>query len=166
MTAWLSEPLGEHHELAHFACGNEALDAWLREQAQRSHRAGVARTTLWTAPGDHVVVGYHAIAPTQLARVDLPSRSLSAGYNTLPGFLIARLALDRALHGRGLGGQLLLDALERILDAADLAGGRLLAVDAIDDAARRFYVHHGFQPIEGSPRLVMKLATVRAALRR
>ena len=164
MTPWSSEPIGEHHDLSRFECGNETLDTWLREHALRAHRAGVSRTTVWVPPTAPAVVAYHAIAPTQLARIDLPSRSLSAGYSMLPGFLIGRLALDRSLHGQGLGSQLLLDALERILAAADLVGGRLIAVDAIDEHAQRFYIHHGFEPIEASSRLVMKIATARAAL--
>jgi hypothetical protein len=46
------------------------------------------------------------------------------------------------------------------------AGGRLIAVDALDDAAHRFHCQHDFQPINGSRRLVMKIATARAALDR
>jgi hypothetical protein len=61
---------------------------------------------------------------------------------------------------------LLLDALERIVAAAADAGGRLIAVDALDEAAHRFYQHHDFQPIQGSRRLVMKIATARATLDR
>ena len=164
MTDWISQPLGERHDLDRFACGNEALDRWLRDQARRSHRAGAARTTVWVAPDSPIVVAYHAIAPTQLARVDLPSRALSGGYSQVPGYLIGRLALDLRLRGQGLGTELLLDALERIVEAADRAGGRLVAVDAIDDEAHRFYRHHGFVRVEGSNRLVMKLATARRAL--
>lgn len=166
MSSWFSEPIGDQHNLERFSCGNETLDRWLREQALRAQRAGVSHTTVWVTADDPAVVAYHAVAPTQLARIDLPSRSLSAGYSTLPAFLIGRLALDRSLHGQGLGSQLLLDALERIIDATELVGGRLIVVDAIDDDAARFYIHHGFQPIEGSSRLVMKLATARAAVER
>lgn len=72
--------------------------------------------------------------------------------------------MDRSLHGQGLGTQLLLDALERIVAAANDAGGRLVAVDALDDSAHRFYEHHHFQPIQNSNRLVMKVATARAVL--
>jgi hypothetical protein len=39
-------------------------------------------------------------------------------------------------------------------------------VDALDDAAHSFYRHHDFQPIQGSRRLVMKVATARAAVER
>ena len=166
MTSWISEAIADHHELARFSCGNDVLDQWLREQALRAHRAGVSRTTVWVGPDEPAVVAFHSVAPTQLARVDLPARSLSAGYSTVPGFLIGRLALDESLHGQGLGTHLLLDALERIVDAADLVGGRLIAVDAIDTEAKQFYLHHDFQAIEGSSRLVMKVATARVALRR
>jgi GNAT superfamily N-acetyltransferase len=163
VTAWTSESLRADHELTRLRCGHEALDRWLRDDAHRAHNAGTAHTTVWTARDDLAVVAYYAVAPTQLARVELPARSLSAGYSQVPGYLIARLALDQALQGRGLGTQLLLDALERIVGAAERAGGRLIAVDAIDDAAHGFYHHHGFQPVEGSRRLVMKVATARSA---
>jgi GNAT superfamily N-acetyltransferase len=161
---WVSQPLTENHDVSQFGSGNEPLDRWLQREALRAHRAGISRTTVWTAPDARAVVAYHAIAPTQVARVDLPSRSLSAGYSQIPAYLIGRLALDQTLHGQGLGTQLLLDALERIVDAADQAGGRVIVVDAINDIAHRFYAYHGFIPIEHSNRLVMKLATAAAIL--
>jgi GNAT superfamily N-acetyltransferase len=161
---WLSGPLTENHDVSKFNSGNESLDRWLQRDALRAHRAGISRTTVWTAAGDRAVVAYHAVAPTQIARIDLPSRALSAGYSRIPGYLLGRLALDQTLHGQGLGTQLLLDALERIVEAADRAGGRVIVVDAIDDSAHRFYRHHGFRAIEDSNRLVMKLATAAAIL--
>jgi GNAT superfamily N-acetyltransferase len=161
---WTSQRLGEHHDLAKLDSERNELDRWLLHEALRAQAAGIAHTIVWTRLDDPVVVAYYAIAPTQFMRTDLPSRSLSAGYSTIPGYLIARLALSQALHGQGLGTQLLLDALERIVAAAANAGGRLIAVDAIDDAAHSFYCHHDFQPIQGSRRLVMKIATARAVL--
>jgi GNAT superfamily N-acetyltransferase len=163
---WTSQQLGEHHDLAQLDCGHVELDRWLLHEAVRAQSAGAAHTTVWTKPDDLGVVAFHAIAPTQFMRADLPSRSLSAGYSTIPGYLIARLALAQALHGQGIGTQLLLDALERIVVAATNAGGRLVAVDALDDAAHSFYRHHDFQPIQGSRRLVMKVATARAVVER
>lgn len=162
MSDWVSQTLTDDHDLSHFNSGNESLDQWLQRDARRAHRAGISRTTVWTARNDRVVVAYYAIAPTQIARIDLPSRSLSGGYSQVPGYLIGRLALDTSLHGQGLGTQLLLDALERIVEAAERAGGRVIVVDAIDDAAHRFYRHHDFHAIEQSNRLVMKLATAAA----
>jgi GNAT superfamily N-acetyltransferase len=152
---WVSQSLTEDHDVSQFASGNESLDRWLQRDALRAHRAGISRTTAWTAPDSRAVVAYHAIAPTQVA---------SAGYSMVPGYLIGRLALDEPLQGQGLGTQLLLDALERIVGAADRAGGRVIVVDAIDDTAHRFYSHHGFRSIGHSSRLAMKLATAAAIL--
>jgi len=163
---WVSQALTDQHQLEAFDSGQADLDRWLVGQALRAHAAGGAHTTVWTAVGDPLVRAFHAIAPTQFVREELPSRRLAGGYSTVPGYLIARLALDRELHRQGLGSQLLLDALERIVDAADIAGGRLIAVDAIDQAAHGFYVHHGFRPVAGTSRLVMKIATARSVLAR
>lgn len=166
MSGWVSQALADHHELDAFHSSNPDLDRWLTEQSLRAHTAGSAHTTVWTQAVDPRVVAFHAIAPTQFVRDELPSRRLAGGYSAVPGYVIARLALHVDLHGQGLGSQLLLDALERITEAAALAGGRLIAVDAIDEPAHRFYRHHDFQPIPGSSRLVMKIATARKALGR
>ena len=166
MKRWRSEALDEDHDLREFESGQVALDGWLRDEARRAHVAGTARVTVWRSVDNPVVVAFHAVAPTQFKRRDLPPRSMSAGYSIVPGYVISRLAVDRSLHGQGLGTQLLLDALERIVDASDVAGGRLIAVDAIDEGAHAFYRHHDFQPVAGSSRLVMKIATARAALAR
>jgi ribosomal protein S18 acetylase RimI-like enzyme len=75
------------------------------------------------------------------------------------------LAVSRSLQGRGLGGELLVEGLGVALKAMRLAGGRLIVVDAIDDAARGFYEHHGFKPIRENPnRLVMKASIAAAHL--
>jgi Acetyltransferase (GNAT) domain len=74
--------------------------------------------------------------------------------------LLARLALDRSLQGQGLGGELLVDALSRAVQASEVAAARLVVVDAIDEAAAAFYEHHGFVAVPGNrQRLVQKSTT-------
>ena len=58
---------------------------------------------------------------------------------------MARLAVDRGEHGKGLGKALLKDALFRIMSAADEIGARAVLVHAIDADARKFYEHFGFE---------------------
>ena len=166
MTRWTSTRLSEAHDTSAFECGTHSLDIWLKTEALRAERAGISATTVWTSPDAPVVKAYYAIAPTLVSRRGLPSRSMSAGYSSIPGYLIGRLALDRSLHGQGLGSQLLLDALSLIVTAAGQGGGRIIAVDAIDDRAAAFYEHHDFIPVSASRRLVMKIATARTALGR
>jgi ribosomal protein S18 acetylase RimI-like enzyme len=91
---------------------------------------------------------------------------MTGGYSTVPGYLIGRLALHRELQGRGLGTQLLLDALEVIAAAAEHGAGRVIVVDAIDEHAAAFYERHDFMRVRGGMRLVMKVATARKELAR
>ncbi|WP_232070654.1 GNAT family N-acetyltransferase [Mycobacterium lacus] len=111
-------------------------------------------------------VAYFALAPTEVIREAAGvSRGMSGGYSRIPGYLIGRLALHRELHGQGLGGQLLIDAVGRAVRAAEVGGGRLIIVDAVDQQAEAFYARFGFVPVFNRPsRLIMKVATARAAL--
>jgi predicted N-acetyltransferase YhbS len=167
MSEFRTELLTSAHDLAAFDCGVVPLNTWLTQHALRAQAADAARVFVWTRPESAQVLAYFAIAPTVVAAREV-SRSLAGGYSRVPAFLLARLALERQLHGRGLGGQLLRDALERIVVASRSAAGRLIVVDAIDDSAAAFYRHIGFRPVEGDPeapqRLVMKVATARKAL--
>lgn len=163
MSVWKTGPLRDHHDLTRFESGVTALDHWLRLEARRADRSDTARTFVWTR-GDTTVDAYYSITPTQVRR-DTVTRSLSGGVGVVPGYLLARLALDRRLQGRGLGSQLLLDAVQTIVAAADSAAGRLIVVDAIDERAATFYRHHDFRQVNGDEsRLVMKVATARRAL--
>ncbi|MDQ1289638.1 MAG: hypothetical protein QG622_3204 [Actinomycetota bacterium] len=155
--------LSPDHEVGAFRCGKPSLDSWLHGQASRAQAAGTARTYVWTQVDRPEVLAYYSIAPTQVTRAEV-TRSLAGGYTIIPGYLLARLALDEHLHGQGLGSELLVNALERIVEAARSSGGRLIVVDAIDDDAHAFYRRHDFLPITGSMRLYLKVATAAAAL--
>ena len=157
-------PLLPDDDLERFDCGVVALDDWLASHAQRSHEQGVVRVYVWAdEAAPELVIAYVAIQPTQVAASDL-SRSQSGGDSTVPGYLIAKLALDRTLQGTGLGAELLVRSLETCVAAAKVGGGRIIVVDPIDEAARDFYLHHDFVPTKADGRLVMKVATAEAAL--
>ena len=44
---------------------------------------------------------------------------MAGGYSRIPGYLIARLAIDSSLRGQGSGEQLLLDALGKAVAASE-----------------------------------------------
>ena len=159
--------LSPDDDVTGFDCGVASLDTWLHANAARSHQQGVARVHVWVDESEpQRVVAYTAIQPTQLASRHL-SRGQAGGHTAVPGYLIARLALDRELHGSGLGAELLIRALEVCVDASMIGGGRIIAVDPIDDAAATFYTKFGFTPTKGpGDRLVMKMSTAAAAVGR
>jgi GNAT superfamily N-acetyltransferase len=156
------EPLGDH-DLDGFRCGHDELDAWLIAHARTA--LGQGTRTYLLVDGGGLVRGYYAIAPHLLSRDDAPPRLARGAPRQIPAILLAKLAVDRSLHGQGIGAELLVAALTTIIDAARRAGGRVVVVDAIDDNARRFYEHHDFGVIPGKEhRLVMKLSTAAKAL--
>jgi predicted N-acetyltransferase YhbS len=156
----LPERLAPGHDASGLSCGNDALGGWLRDHALTAQDKGVAVTYVWL-DGSRVVA-YFAISPT-LVESQLLARGAATGLIVVPAYLLGKLALDRSLHGRGLGERLLTQALARVARVTAEGGGRLLVVDAIDDAAA-FYAHFGFIPIPGTTRLYMKLSTIRRAM--
>lgn len=163
MTAegFLSELLNDHHGLEEFDSGEPSLDTWLKDHARRAAQQGTASTHVWTGGTTNNVLAFYSVAPTQVAR-DEVSSAAAGGNSIIPAYLIGRLALDRSLRGRKLGVQLLLDALEVIVAAANTSGGRLVVVDALNHNADGFYRTNGFAPTKTDGRLVMKMSTAAA----
>jgi predicted N-acetyltransferase YhbS len=113
-----------------------------------------------------VVVAYFSLAAHLVTRASLPRKTARGAPDAIPAILLCRLALDETLHGHGLGGELLWDALSRAVTASEIVAARVIVVDAIDEAASRFYAHHGFVRVPGNAhRLVQKTRDVAAALR-
>lgn len=129
----------------------------------QAHRADIARTYVWTrSADDHAVLAYFAFAPTAVFRESLPRGQAGGQSGLIAGYLLGRLALDRSLQGQGLGTDLLVDAIGRIVGVAHLAAGRLIVVDALDDNAAAFYRKHDFTPVTNEPhRLLIKISTAK-----
>lgn len=157
--------LAPEHDLDSFASGQPALDEWLHRHAHGAAGRGTRTYVLVDEGVPEAVSGYFAIAPHLLERDAAPRRIGGGAPARIPAILLAKLALDRQLHGRGLGSELLVHALTTIVGAARSAGGRLVVVDAIDDAAAAFYAAHDFMPTPRDPhRLVMKPSSAAKAL--
>lgn len=158
------EPLGPDHVLDPFRCGRSDLDDWLVRHARRALGHGT-RTYVLIEDATGAVDGYFALRPYLLEREEAPRRIGRGAPRRIPAILLAKLALHERIQGVGLGRELLVHALATIVAAARSAGGRVVIVDAIDEAAARFYRAHDFEPLPTQPdRLVMKLSTAARAL--
>jgi GNAT superfamily N-acetyltransferase len=144
------EKLRADHPIDGFDCGREELNRYLLRYAWGNQLAGAAQTYVGLA-GD-AVVGYHTLAVGQVAREHAPER-LTKGLarHPVPVMLLARLAVDRRWHGQGAGRALLRDAMQRTLQAAEIAGIRAFAVHAKDEESRRFYEKFDFLPSPTDP---------------
>jgi predicted N-acetyltransferase YhbS len=85
----------------------------------------------------------------------------------VPGFRLARLAVDRRFQGQGLGGQLLLSAGRRCLLASAEVGGVVLVIDAKNEGVAGWYSSYGAVPLLDAPlSLLLPLAVIDAALKK
>lgn len=141
------QPLGSEHRISGFDCGVGSLDIWLVKHARAAAGAGSARTYVVVDAEQDRVVGYHALSLASIERADATERGRKGmSQHPIPAMLLARLAVDKAAQGRGVGAFLLRDAMSRALSVAEQAGMRLLLVHALNDEARAFYEHFGFEP--------------------
>jgi GNAT superfamily N-acetyltransferase len=159
------DKLSHVHDVSAFDCANATLNEWLRKFALTNQQADSART--YVALDGISVAGYYALTAGSVHKHERPQRIAKGLANHPIGVvLLARLAVDRRQQGKGLGKALLFDALSRVEEAADIVGVRAVLVHAIDDAARRFYLHFGFEKSPVDPyQLLLLLKDLRKARR-
>jgi GNAT superfamily N-acetyltransferase len=148
MSLQAPEPLAPHHELDAFESGVATLDEWLKRRARRNEADGASRTFV-LCEGLRVV-GYYSLAAGSVLHTAATGKVRRNMPDPIPALLLARLAVDRAWQGKGLGADLLSDAVSRSIGAAQTIGVRAILVHAISDEAKAFYERHGFHtsPIE------------------
>jgi GNAT superfamily N-acetyltransferase len=163
MTPGAPEPLEARHDLDGFTSGANSLDQWLTRRALKNQASGASRTFV-VCDGARVLA-YYALASGAVAVDEAPGRFRRNMPEPIPVVVLARLAVDRSLQGRGIGRALLRDAGQRILQAADTIGIRGLIAHALSEDARRFYTQIGFEPSPLDPMtLMITLADLKATL--
>jgi GNAT superfamily N-acetyltransferase len=149
------------HDRAAFNSGCEPLDRYLRGQATQDMRRRIAACFV-ALTNEQQIAGYYTLASASLPLTDLPnniSKKLPR-YPTVPTTRMGRLAVELKFKGQGLGGALLADALDRA-KRSEIASYALM-VDAKNEKAMTFYLHHGFIELPDTPRtLFLPLATIR-----
>ena len=149
------EPLGAHHEVSQFDSGIESLNAWLKSKGRLNESKGGARTYV-VCEGERVVA-YYSLAAGSVERRRVSSRVGRNMPEPIPVILLGQLAVDSNYQGRGLGGDLIVDAGRRALMAADLIGVRAIIVQALDERARNFYERFGFRAFSDKEPLMLLL---------
>ena len=156
------QPLDTSHRLEGFACGETALDDWLKHRALPNQITGATRTFVVTDQ-DKRVVGYYAMAAGAVSHQTATTAVRRNMPDPVPVMVLARLAVSTDAQGNKLGAALLQDAVYRAVAVSQNAGVRALLVHALHDKARLFYEHYGFQASPVHPMtLMLRLNTVKA----
>ena len=164
----------DRHDRAAFSCGVESVDNFFKRTAGKLSKADNLRVFVMVA-ADGTVIGFYALNAHAVSHQDLPARFARArpGHGSIPAAYISMIGVDQQFAGRGYGGDLLVDALHRIAQAADAIGIAVVMLDVLDDGvpanvARRMtlYQSYGFQPLVSNQlRLFLPIATVRQLLK-
>ena len=145
-------PLEDGHVRSEFDCGEPSLDRWLVDHSIHAANASTARVFVLCGKNSKRVAAYHAIAAGSVEYTAAPARiRKGAGRHPIPAILIARLAVDRPIQGRGAGSWMLRDALLRAVAASEVIGARAAIVHAKTVRVRGFYMRHGFEPSPADP---------------
>lgn len=133
-----------------FSCGEDALDEYLRRQARQDMSRGLSVVHVLHDYERERIAGYYTLSSEVIERGELPGElERGLGRNRVfPAVLLGRLAVDLDYQGEGLGGEILLDALYRVLELSQTSVGLLaVLVDPLHDKAQGFYARYGFEPL-------------------
>jgi GNAT superfamily N-acetyltransferase len=166
---WQESPLAKHHDRASFDCTDDNLNLYLQRYARQNHDSGGAKCFVASptdAPGH--VLGFYTLSPASIEYVRAPAvvKKGLARYD-VPMFRLGRLAVDKTVQGRGVGGALLLCAADRCIRVAKDVGGVAILIDAKSDRAAQWYAGYGALTLLDAPlSLVLPLAVAAEALKR
>jgi GNAT superfamily N-acetyltransferase len=146
-------PLAPEHDLDSFDSGVPPLDDWLKRRARTNEAEGASRTFVFC--DGMRVAGYYSLAAGSVMQAQANGRIRRNMPDPVPAILLGRLAIDRGWQGKGLGADLLRDAVMRAAAAAGTIGVRAILVHAISDGAKAFYEKHGFRPSPVDPMTLM-----------
>lgn len=130
-------PLTAEHDLSNFDCGEPALNDWLKQRALKNE-SRFSRTYVVCEGAS--VVAYFCISAGAVDREAAPGKLRRNAPDAIPVSVIGRLAVSRAYAGRGLGADILSDALRRIAIASQSIGIGAVLVQAKDRRAKQFYM--------------------------
>jgi GNAT superfamily N-acetyltransferase len=147
------QPISRHFDLSSFDCGISALNDYLQKYARQNHNRDLGKTFVaLEKKNEKKVLGFYTAVASEIDKQLMPpAHSKHLPRYPLPAIRIGRLAVDKRHHGRGIGGGLLWDALDRANRLSKEVGVYAVVVDAKDDKAAQFYLKYGFLPLSNMP---------------
>ncbi len=156
------QPLHEDHHLDNFRCTEPELESWLKQRARKNQHDGASRC--FVLCDGVTIAGYYALAAGSILHAQAPGNIRRNMPDPIPVVVLGRLAIHTNYQGRGLGADLLKDAVLRSLRLSREMGIRALLCHAVNENAKRFYLHHGFIESVDEPMTLMLNLSKLAAL--
>jgi len=130
----LIEPFDpEKHDRAAFSCGIRQIDNFFQQTANRQEKANNLRTYVMVTSHSEVI-GFYATNAHAVDYQDLPSKYARnrPRHGSIPAAYISMIGVDEKHQGKGEGGVLLTDCLERLYNASLIVGISVVMLDVFD----------------------------------
>lgn len=160
-------PISKNIDKKDFDCGIDELNLYLKQFAIPNDKKNIGKTFIAVNENEPAKpIGYYTVSMAQILFIDLPD-SLKKGLPRypVPAMRIGKLAVDSHFKGMSIGSFLLKNALMRAVNILSEIALNCVIVDALNRAAKSFYLKYGFVAFEDNPlTLVISLKTIKAAL--
>ncbi|WP_296250036.1 GNAT family N-acetyltransferase [Pseudomonas sp. UBA4194] len=146
-TLELSAPqkLNDNHDLSKFACGEPSIDEYLHKRARKAQAARHAVVYVVCVKGTLAVAGYYTLSNGSVIRANVVPRSLQRNSpDHHPVTVLGRMGISAEAQGMGYAADLLQDAVERCVGAAQAIGSSAIVVHPLNDKLADFYARYGF----------------------
>jgi len=160
--SFLTVPLENIHKKKEFDCGKSPLNQYLHIQAKQDVKRRLSACFV-LADDQNRIEGYYTLSNASISREFVPEdilKKMPPTYQDLPATLLGRLAIDTSSKGKGLGRDLLIDALKRSFETSKTVGSMAVIVDPLDEDAENFYLKYGFIKLPDSGKMFLPMATI------
>lgn len=160
------QPLDKNfHDRTNFDCNEPSLNKYLQTIARQHDALDLSRTFVMTTDKDDPnIIGYYTLTTCHIDISSVPE-SLRKKYSSqgIQGALIGRLAINKNNQNQGLGTNLLMDAMNRIVQSSFGIPYPLIVIDPKNSRVKEFYREFGFEEISpGDNRMYIRLSEVKA----
>lgn len=159
------ENLTKGHNRTEFDCGSDELNSYLQKTARQHADKGVAKTFVMVDDSDPAdILGFFTLSFCKIYAKELPRKYAKKYPSEVPGVKLARLGVASHRQRQGLGTDMIINAILRILSVSKHIGIIGFFVDAKDERAKTFYERFGFIPLPDSPlKLFLPLKSLQQA---
>lgn len=157
------ELLDKIHNRNDFDCGNELLNNYLKTQAGQDAKRKLSACFVLTETETNAIKGFYTLSNNSIPLNSFPTtiiQKLPKSYTSIPTTLLGRLAINKKYQGLGIGKILLIDALKRSFQNAQIIGSFAVVVDPIDENAEAFYTKYDFIKLPDSGKMFIAMKTL------
>lgn len=160
------EELTRDHDWDDFDCGDERINDYLKKYACQNKDTNIAYPYALTDNSGEVY-GFFTLSTAQVYREGLPESEVKGlPRYPIPAIRIGQMGLDKDYQGKGIGRELLVEALIKSYQISQNIGARIVIVDAINNQVAKFYRKFGFIQYQDDPeKLFISMDTIKKLYR-